>query len=118
MTKARKPVNGDVGEIDCPFCGRPVPVRRNAGAKLYFLCDFRRTGGGGCGMITPNLNDGQSWLSARMRPVKEPAPAPAEPVEKPATAPVVTETPPPAAPVKVNEQKPGLFTDLLKARIL
>lgn len=116
--KTRKPVNQDCGEIDCPFCGRAVPVRRNSGGKLYFLCDFRRTGAGGCGMIPPNLDDGQAWIAARMRPVKETPPAPAEPVEKPPAAPVVTETPPPAAPVKVNEPKPGIFTDLLKARLL
>lgn len=64
--KPKKAPNADIGRCPCPCCGRSVPVRRNSAGKLYLICDFRRDGLGGCGMLTPNLNDGQAWIAERM----------------------------------------------------
>lgn len=121
--KVKKPPNANMGTCPCPCCGRTVAVRQNSAGKLYLLCDFRRDGLGGCGMITPNLNDGQAWIRERWTE------GGAIQAEKPA------EKPPEKTPEQVNEQaqrdaeahtgkanqqpkQKGVFAGLLDARIL
>ena len=114
-----KQKNPDVGTCACPMCQRPAPVRRNSSGKLYLVCDHRAAGGGGCGMLTPNLNGGQAWIAERLQPVT------AAPAAAPEAAPVTdTETGKtangngngnirPAA-----SQEPGIFASIMKVRLL
>lgn len=50
----RNPVNPDIGEINCPMCNKPAPVRKDRNGKLYYVSD--------AGMIKPNMPEGQNWL--------------------------------------------------------
>lgn len=104
-------VNETIAHCPCPYCGRSVPVRRNSAGKLYQICDFRREGQGGCGMLTPNLRDGQEWIQQRMTSVGEKPKESAPPKEEPKD-----DAPPKADATK---QKPeGLFSGLLDVRLL
>ncbi len=56
--RRRKPKptkNPDAGEVACPFCRHPAPVRKNANQKLYFNCAR-------CGIVQPALPAFQEWL--------------------------------------------------------
>lgn len=46
--------NVTIGRVKCPLCGDWAEVRKNQKGKLYYY--------GKAGMITPNREDGQSWL--------------------------------------------------------
>lgn len=88
---ARKPINPDIGEIQCPFTGETAPLRKDKAGKFYFLSS--------AGMIKPNLSAGQDWILEHgivwgaNKPVNEPE-------EPPQIKPTTVENSP---PVPVNE---------------
>lgn len=121
--KPKKPPNANVGTCPCPFCGRTVPVRRNTAGKLYLLCDFRREGLGGCGMLTPNLNDGQAWILERWNEggaIQAEKPAEKAPEKTPEQVAEQGNLEAPAHDRKADQQpkQKGVFAGLLDARIL
>lgn len=47
--------NDTIGKVPCAFCSTPAPVRKNAKAKLYYVCN-------GCGIVQPNMPGFQEWI--------------------------------------------------------
>ena len=82
---ALKPKNRDIGEVCCPLCQAPSPVRKNGGGQLYYVCPVH-------GMHTPRDS---GWLleNAVLWPGGE----------KPETAP---EAPAPRVPEKIASATP------------
>lgn len=51
-------INADIGDIDCAWCGRNVPVRKNRNGKLYPACP-------NCGQQPLNAAGGQEIILER-----------------------------------------------------
>lgn len=90
------------GFIDCAECKANSPVRLNKNKKLFYVCPS-------CGLIYPNMKEGQDKIKSRMRPVNEPESAKEKQVspiaeEKETAAPKTTQPPvmdaPPPKPKK------------------
>ena len=59
------------GFVDCAECGADSPVRLNKNQKLFYVCPA-------CGLIYPNMVEGQAKIRARLRPINAPAEKPPE----------------------------------------
>lgn len=68
------------GFIDCAECKANAPVRLNKNKKLFYVCPS-------CGLIYPNMKEGQDKLRARMRPINAPEPEPSHPSVEPKAEP-------------------------------
>lgn len=65
--------NPDIGTIDCPIskgCVGKVRQYSKGSRKYYYACKH--------GMITPNLEAGQEWVKANMKPLEAGEQPPAE----------------------------------------
>ena len=59
------------GFVDCAECGAESPVRLNKNNKLFYVCPA-------CGLIYPNMTEGQAKIRARLRPINAPDEKPVE----------------------------------------
>ncbi len=85
--------NPDIGTIDCPIakgCVGKVRQYSKGSRKYYYACKH--------GMITPNLDAGQEWVKANMKPI---SPEETAAAEKPETdIPAAAEKPKPKPKAK------------------
>ena len=113
---ARNPINPDIGEIKCPFCGLVAPVRKDRNGKLYYVSK--------AGMIKPNLPEGQEWMlehatiwganKPQQEPLTEHVPVTASGNEPAAKVPVNGEKPTPPVNVSQSAQTKTAKPDFLK----
>lgn len=95
-----------IGHIDCPVCGRDMPIKADRNGHAYGHCIY------GCTRQLFTRNDHcDKLLRARMRPVTVSV---TEPEPATVAVPAVSETVP--APAPAPKQKAGWFQPLMGAK--